>query len=124
MENVAADRAPTSPPGAVDSEQPMAMQPTLLERASIAAKRRAEGGASPPACCIQQPATQCSAKTIALTVVWDMHMLLVTVRAVRNTAGGQVQTHRGSVTQEQTRNKLCMPHSSQKDQHHMHMHHD
>ena len=114
MEISPADRAPTSPPGAVESEQPMEMQPTLLERASLAAKRRAEGGASPPVCCKQQLATQCSAKTKTLTVVWAMHMLLVTVRAVRNTAGGQVQTHRGSVTQEQMHNKLCMPHSSQK----------
>ena len=106
MENVPTDRSPTSPPSAVESEQPMDTQPTPLERVARAAKRRAEGGTSPPACCMQQPAAQCSAKINALTVVWAMHMLLVTVSAVRNTAGGQVQTHRGSVTQERTRNTL------------------
>ena len=44
-----------------------------------------------------------------------MCMPLVTVRAVRYVAGGQVQTHHGSVTQEKTSNEQqCMSHSSQK----------
>ena len=114
MENVADDRAPTSPPGADASTQPMDTQPTLLERASLVAKRRAEGGASPPVCCMQQPAKQNNAKHTTLTMVYAMCVLLVTVRAVRYAAGGHVRTHHGSVTQEMTRNEQCMSHSTQK----------
>ena len=114
MGNVPADRAPTSPPGADESMLPMEKQPTLFERASLAAKRRAEGGASPPVCCRQQPAEHHTAKTRAHTMVCAVCVMLVTVSAVRYAAGGPVRTHHGSVTQEKTCNELCMSHSSHK----------
>ena len=113
MGNVSDDHAPTSPPGAAEHGQPMDTQPTLLERATLAAKRRAEGGSSPPVSCMQQPTKQLHTKITTLTVMYAVCALLVTVRAVRNAAGGQVRTHHGSVTREKTCNELCMSHSSQ-----------
>ena len=95
MEDVSADLALTSPPDADESAQLMETQPTLLERATLAAKRRAAGGTSPLVCCKQQPAKQNTAQLNALTMMCAVCMPLVTVRAVRYAAGGHVQTHHG-----------------------------
>ena len=113
MGDVADDRAPTSQPGAGESAQPMETQPTPIERASLAAPRRAESDTSPLVCRQEQTAKQLQTKITALTVMYAVCVLLVTVRAVRNVAGGLVQTYHGSVTREKTCYGLCMSHSSQ-----------
>ena len=112
-ETVLTDHVP-APAGAGDPQDAFKEeQPTLLEGAPLAVKRRVEHGASPLSCCKPQPHKINNNKTTSTTTRHSCALLLVTVSAVRNTAGGHVQTFQGSVTREKTHNEQCTSHSSQ-----------
>ena len=77
----------TSPVEADPTKTTKKTQPSRLGRASLAAKRRVESGSTPLVRCMLQLTKQITKQKTALTMVWATSMLLVTVRAVRNTAG-------------------------------------
>ena len=98
-----------------NTETQMEAQPTLLERAKLAAKRRVESGTSPPVSCMLQPTKVHKKTNMAHTLLGILAALNVTVRAVRNTAGGHPQACRGSVTLAVTCDERCMAQSSLKE---------
>ena len=107
-------RLATSPAEADATKTKIKTQPSRLERTSPATKRRAKSGSSPLVHCMLQPTTHNKKNWKALTIMGTVTKLLVTVSAVRYTAGGQVQTFHGSVTREKPCNEQCMPQSSHK----------